>query len=465
MPDTLASDDVVSESETTDKTCDLNITPEIEDKIHENQSISNSTDASLDDENAQLCGGTSFQSDNNGSEEELISPQDEPPGILLDSSDVPAVHSVDVIPAPDLQSPGWSLRAKVAILVCLSSCCCNVVFLELLVRKDSGIGNLVTFSQFLIISVEGFIFTTKFGTVKPKVPFKSWLVLVIMYFLVSVTNNYALSYHIPMPLHMIFRAGSLMVNMLMGMVLLGKRYKTVKYVSVVMITFGIATCTVMSATSRVSLKTGKAVFSEPLHVNDTEKPSEEVNKLKQGLEKEAESVRFNQLLVGIGLLTFALFLSARMGIYQEVIFGRFGKHAKEALFYTHALPLPGFLLLAPDIYHHWQICMASEPMALPFLGTAVPVMVLHLLCNVVLQYLCISAVFVLTSECTSLTASLVLTFRKFLSLLFSIWYFQNPFTLQHWIGTCFVFCGIILFTDIPGYFAQRRLPQNREKID
>ncbi len=43
----------------------------------------------------------------------------------------------------------------------------------------------------------------------------------------------------------------------------------------------------------------------------------------------------------IGLLTFALFMSARMGIYQEVIYGKYGKHPKEALFYTHALPLPG----------------------------------------------------------------------------------------------------------------------------
>jgi len=456
MPDNLASDN--------DKSSDLNTTPELEGKSNINQSTPNSTDESFCEENAQLCVDTTSQIVNDVSEEESIPPQDEPPGILLDSS---AVHPVDGI--SDLHAPvaGWSLRAKLAILVCLSSCCCNVVFLELLVRKDSGIGNLVTFSQFLIFSVEGFIFTTKFGTVKPKVPFRSWLVLVIMYFLVSVTNNYALSYHIPMPLHMIFRAGSLMVNMLMGMVLLGKRYKTVKYVSVVMITFGIATCTVMSATSRVSIKTGKAVFADPIHANETEKPSEEVNKLKQGLEKEAESARFNQLLFGIGLLTFALFLSARMGIYQEVIFGKFGKHAKEALFYTHALPLPGFLLLAPDIYHHWQICTASEPMHLPLLDFAVPVMVLHLFGNVVLQYLCISAVFVLTTECTSLTASLVLTFRKFLSLLFSIWYFQNPFTLQHWIGTCFVFCGIILFTDIPGYLAQRRtqvaLP--REKTD
>lgn len=443
MPDTLASEDVDPESEINERTSLLGKSSELERKPH--------TEEPDSEENAQSRNIHSQLDVTKCPEEDQTPPQDEPPGSLLDRTAV----------APDPVSTGWTLRAKIAILICLSSCCCNVIFLELLVRKDPGIGNLVTFSQFLIISVEGFIFTTKFGTVKPKVPFNSWLVLVIMYFLVSVTNNYALSYHIPMPLHMIFRAGSLMVNMLMGMVLLGKRYKTVKYVSVIMITFGIATCTVMSATSRVSLKTGKAVFTEPINVNDTETATEEVKKLNQALEKEAESVRLNQLLVGIGLLTFALFLSARMGIYQEVIFGRFGKHAKEALFYTHALPLPGFLLLAPDIYHHWQICIASETMNL--LGITAPVMVLHLLGNVVLQYLCISAVFVLTTECTSLTASLVLTFRKFLSLLFSIWYFQNPFTKAHWLGTCFVFCGIVLFSDIPGYLEQRRLEAARKK--
>jgi UDP-xylose/UDP-N-acetylglucosamine transporter B4 len=83
-------------------------------------------------------------------------------------------------------------------------------------------------------------------------------------------------------------------------------------------------------------------------------------------------------------------------------------------------------------------------------------MILHLIGNVIPQYLCISAVFVLTTECPSLTASLVLTFRKFLSLLFSIWFFQNPFTVAHWVGTCMVFCGIILFSDIPGYMEERR---------
>ena len=49
-------------------------------------------------------------------------------------------------------------------------------------------------------------------------------------------------------------------------------------------------------------------------------------------------------------------------------------------------------------------------------------MLFHLACNVLTQYLCISAVFVLTSECASLTVTLVVTLRKFISLLFSIWY-------------------------------------------
>lgn len=300
-------------------------------------------------------------------------------------------------PSSSLSLFGWSPRLLFAVFMVLISCCCNVIFLELLVRQDPGIGNLVTFSQFLVIALEGFIFTTKCGTVGPQVPFSSWIVLVVMYFLVSVTNNYALSYHVPMPLHMIFRAGSLLANMLMGMVLLGKRYKTVKYVSVLIITVGIATCTVMSATSRVSLKSGKAVFSEE------GESKQAVEEILAALELE-QTERLRELSMGIALLVLAMLMSARMGIYQEVLYTRHGKHPKEALFYTHALPLPGFLLLAPDIMHHWQvcslllppylfiytltllqICMSSAPVTLPLLSLELPSMILHLICNVVPQ--------------------------------------------------------------------------------
>ena len=49
----------------------------------------------------------------------------------------------------------------------------------------------------------------------------------------------------------------------------------------------------------------------------------------------------------------------------------------------------------------------------------VPSMLVYLIGNIITQYLCISAVFVLTTECASLTVTLVVTLRKFLSLLFS----------------------------------------------
>jgi UDP-xylose/UDP-N-acetylglucosamine transporter B4 len=322
-------------------------------------------------------------------------------------------------------------KAEIAVLLVLVGCCSNVVFLELLVQEAPGIGNLVTFTQFLVIAIEGFVFTMKMGSARLKVPFTAWFTLVIMYFLVSVTNNYALNFNIPMPLHMIFRAGSLLANMIMGFFLLGKRYSMGKYTSVLMISVGIGVCTIMSTQN---------------------------NKIKIS---EGEDMDNWWLTVGISLLTFALFMSARMGIYQEVIYGKYGKHPKEAMFFLHALPLPGFLLLAPDIYRHFLITINSAPLLLPLVNIQVPSMLVYLTGNIFTQYVCISSVFVLTTECASLTVTLVVTLRKFLSLLFSIWYFQNPFTPLHWVGTGLVFGGTILFSDIPGMLRSKRELQEK----
>jgi UDP-xylose/UDP-N-acetylglucosamine transporter B4 len=74
--------------------------------------------------------------------------------------------------------------------------------MTLFFRIDSGSVNMVTFSSFLFIAVEGFAVTTRFGKLRSSVP------LVVLYFVVSVLNNLALSYNISMPLHMIFKGVS-----------------------------------------------------------------------------------------------------------------------------------------------------------------------------------------------------------------------------------------------------------------
>ncbi|KAA0190889.1 hypothetical protein HAZT_HAZT002568 [Hyalella azteca] len=168
--------------------------------------------------------------------------------------------------------------------------------------------------------------------------------------------------------------------------------------------------------------------------------------------------------MGIVLLTFALFMSARMGIFQEVLYKTHGKHPREALFFivgslisysssviSHLLSLPGFLLSANDIIKFIKVFSLSAPLpalsAVPILS-AVPRLYLYLAGNTLTQYVCISSVFSLTSQVSSLHVTLVLTLRKFSSLIFSIFYFGNTFTLTHWVGTTLVFGGTLIFTNV-----------------
>lgn len=308
-----------------------------------------------------------------------------------------------------------------AIILVFIGCCSNVVSLELLVRDFPGCGNIVTFAQFLFIALEGFIFETKFGRKKPAIPISNYVVMVTMFFTISVINNYALNFNIAMPLHMIFRSGSLIANMILGIIILKKRYSASKYLSIALVSAGIFICTIMSA--------------------------KQVNVSSEGTADDG-FYAFMRWLIGIAMLTFALLMSARMGIFQETLYKQYGKHSKEALFYNHCLPLPGFLLLATDIYNHSIYFSQSTPVLVPVVGITAPIMWIYLLINVITQYVCIRGVFILTTECASLTVTLVVTLRKFLSLIFSIIYFQNPFTAWHWVGTAVVFLGTLLYTEV-----------------
>ncbi|XP_061826389.2 UDP-xylose and UDP-N-acetylglucosamine transporter isoform X1 [Nerophis lumbriciformis] len=308
-----------------------------------------------------------------------------------------------------------------AIILVFVGCCSNVVSLELLVRDFPGCGNIVTFAQFVFIALEGFIFETKLGRKGPVIPIRNYVIMVTMFFTVSVINNYALNFNIAMPLHMIFRSGSLIASMILGIIILKKRYSASKYLSIALISAGIFICTVMSA--------------------------KQVNTAQEGSEEQGFHA-FLHWLVGIAMLTFALLMSARMGIFQETLYKKYGKHSREALFYNHFLPLPAFLLLSSDIYTHAVLFSHTAPVLVPVIDGHVPVMWIYLLVNIITQYVCIRGVFILTTECASLTVTLVVTLRKFLSLIFSIVYFQNPFTPWHWLGTAVVFVGTLLYTEV-----------------
>ena len=116
-------------------------------------------------------------------------------------------------------------------------------------------------------------------------------------------------------------------------------------------------------------------------------------------------------------------------------------------FLQHCLPLPGFFLISSDLEKHLRISLNSKPLNLPGLTIQAPCMVIYMICGVLSQFLCSSSVFWMTSEFSALTVTLVLTLRKFLSIVISIIYFGNAFSNTHLLGAMMVFIGTLLFFD------------------
>lgn len=253
--------------------------------------------------------------------------------------------------------------------------------------------------------------------------------------------------------------------MILGVWILHKRYEFTKYISVLLITVGIVACTIVSGNNIVSLIPLVCVHvSRFLRIRGVIEFNNEFSPQLQEQckgthvesepneaavdEEQTSATVFMRWLIGISLLTVALFLSSGMGIFQEQLCKRYGKHPFEALYYTHLLSLPVLLFFGGSIWEHLNIALESTPIVVPLLGYAVPVVLLYILGNILTHYLCICSVFVLTTECESLTVTLVVTLRKFVSVVFSVVYFKNDFTIYHWMGTFCVFYGTILFTEV-----------------
>ncbi|KAH7725527.1 UAA transporter [Aphelenchoides avenae] len=312
------------------------------------------------------------------------------------------------------------MSALISVVGTLTGCMSCMICVESLAKEQPSAMNLLTFSTFLFISLEGLFVTSRFLTVKNKIPLKAYLPVVLTFFFVNVVNNQALNFHVPVPLHIIFRSGSLLTSLIMNRLLLKREYTTKKYLSVVAITIGIIVCTL--ATANLEKKA------------DAE------------LSLDAAKKHFNEWIIGITMLIVALVASSYLAICQERLYSKHGKHPREAMFYIHSISLPFFAFMGQDIVKS-ALEFSTYPAAHLFgVNLGISTLWLKLLGACVMQWVCILFVYRLNSEVDSLTVTLVVTLRKFLSLIISIYWFDNPFTSIHWIGASLVFGGTIVFS-------------------
>ncbi|KAG9317091.1 UAA transporter [Chiua virens] len=354
-------------------------------------------------------------------------------------------------------------------------CCSNAITMERLTSEHPHSGILITFFQFLIVSLYALPAQLVFQTIRPskqhqngghekpsvsiirtswlprlrkrRVPLAPYLVQVALFFALSILNNAAFAFDIPMTVHIVFRSGGMIINMLLGWLLVKKQYTPRQIVSVFIVTIGIIFTT-------LSASKPKPTSVQP-----------------------SDAVSVSRYVQGISILTLALLLSGFLGLTQDYVFTHYiqpreSPHApndpsaqpapswQENMFYIHALALPLFYYSRDNIASELARFGASPPISLLDVDTHVafalvetlghrapalvlPSMYVYLAANTVTQLLCVIGVNRLTGRVSSLTVTLVLTVRKAVSLLLSVAVYGGQANAMVWSGAALVFVGTI----------------------
>lgn len=297
----------------------------------------------------------------------------------------------------------------------IGGCCCNVILLEsLILNSSSSLGTVVTFCQFVFVSLFSYSSNTtgkswKSLYLSPRVPLSKWFFMVLMYFSTSLLNNLVWKFNISIPMHIVFRSGSTAITMVVGYAF-GKRYTRRQIISSITISLGIV---------MVSLP----------------------DDLSMDLDIDYH------YLTGLVVLLVASVISAFLGIYNEFVFKQYGTTWQESLFYTHFLGLPFFLLVAKLLATEWLV-LWKLPIYYKHLST--------LAMNVITQYICVRGVNMLAERTSALTVTVVLLVRKVISLIISFVWFKNEVSFRSAIGIAVVGVGVI------GYSTGKREKVKRE---
>lgn len=277
-------------------------------------------------------------------------------------------------------------------------------------------------------------FSPSFKLKPATVPLYWYLLLTAIFFTVSVLNNMAYNFEISQPLHMVFRSSSLAVSLFLGFFLFRKSYTKTQVLGVLIVTIGIFVTTYADTKNTAGSDCGVAGC--------------------KSLVDRFWDMDFLDLdsrkLIGIGILTSGLFLSSLLGHMQSWGYDHWKKRDQnEAMFYQHFFSIFFFLPFSGSLVESAQAWSEGEMYIYPMTW-----MWFNVLGNLVTQYICVRGVYLLVSTNGPVTTTMILTVRKFLSLIISITMFGNVWTLNHWMGTVCVFGGALVYALLGGVTQQ-----------
>lgn len=300
--------------------------------------------------------------------------------------------------------------------ITVSGCCSNVYTFEKLIKSNSQITTLITFSQYLFIFVIISIYLKYTGYWKknPQSFYKTinfqYLLPVISQNLTAILNNYVFQYDLPMPTHIILRSLGSAITLLLDWIIWGKRYSFNKILGSELVGIGAILFTI-----------------------DVKTTSD-------------ESASRRDTFVGILILLGATIINSITSLYKERIYQDHSNEIdwKKVLYYNYFYGLLFFIPLTNTILQEYE---RTNPDFETFRLFGF---------NWITQLCCILGVNILSFKVTALSLTIILLLRRFLSLFLSIYIFETPISLKGYIGAIFVILGTITYLFGKNMFEDKR---------
>ncbi|KAG0681209.1 golgi uridine diphosphate-N- acetylglucosamine transporter [Pichia californica] len=211
-----------------------------------------------------------------------------------------------------------------------------------------------------------------------------------------------------MPTHIIFRSSGTAMTILLGYLLWNKRYNKEKI-------FGSALIAIGTILFTLDAK-GEMVY------------------------EENENDNYQDNLTGISLLLLATIINSMTSLYKEQIYqGKKNDTKKiewrEVLYYNYFYGIIMYIPLLGKVNNELQR-----------LKTLDGIIIFTFLMNWITQLTCILGVNILTFKISALSLTIVLLVRRFLSLIISIYIFNNSIHFNGFLGIIAVFTGAIVYS-------------------
>lgn len=327
-----------------------------------------------------------------------------------------------------------------AVLFIFGGCCSNVITFEALLENRTS-GSLITFCQFLFVSLVGipnFVHLKKddISFKRLRIPLRSHLVAVVLFFISSTTNNIGLQYNISVPLHIVFRCSGTIITMTICWLFANKKYSKLQILSTLFLTMGAIVTSVYK--------------DEDINFH---------NILNSTPNNKMSSTNYDRtFILGICILTVSSITSSFLSVYNELTYRKYGKYWQESLFYSNLLSLPLFLINFKQLSKDYNNLIKSTDSLSLGRGWLIPYNVFWLIGNILTQHVCISGVNLLSSQTNALTVSVILLVRKFASLLLSVYMFNNVISTTGYVGIGIVFTGALMYI-----LGSQRVPNEKTK--